>query len=171
MDNDPGPLRTLLRLAWPAAVALLAGLSGCGRDLSADPAADAAGVAAASIAWKETFNAGSPAAVAALYAEDAILSAPGKPAVKGRAAIGEYFLKTAAEFAAAGLTVTDAPLGAAVASGDLGYQWKTYRIADRTGAVVGSGQLLTLFRHSAGKWLIIADTWNPDGGAPAATPH
>jgi ketosteroid isomerase-like protein len=171
MDNDPGPLRTLLRLAWPAAVALLAGVSGCCRHLPADSAADAAAVAAASIAWKETFNAGSPAAVTALYAEDAILSAPGKPAVRGRAAIGEYFLKTAAEFAAAGLTVTDSPMGAAVASGDLGYQWKTYKIADRTGAAVGSGQLLTVFRRSAGKWLIIADTWNPDSGAPGPTAH
>ncbi len=171
MDNDLGPLGSFLRLAWPAAVALLAGLSGCCRNLPANSAADAAGVAAASIAWKETFNAGSPAAVTALYAEDAILSAPGKPAVKGRAAIGEYFRKTAAEFAAAGLTVTDTPMGAAVASGELGYQWKTYRISDRTGAVVGSGQLLTLFRRSAGKWLIIADTWNPDSGAPAATAH
>jgi ketosteroid isomerase-like protein len=171
MDNYRAPPRAAFRLAWSLAVALLAGLSGCSPGLPAAPAADAAGVAAASIAWKETFNAGSPAAVTALYAEDAILSAPGKPAVRGRAAIGEYFLKTAAEFAAAGLTVTDSPMGAAVASGDLGYQWKTYKIADRTGAAVGSGQLLTVFRRSAGKWLIIADTWNPDGAAPAATPR
>ena len=58
-------------------------------------------------------------------------------------------------------------MGEAVASGDLGYQWKTYTISDRSGAMVGSGQLLTLFRRTAGKWLIIGDTWNPDGAAPA----
>ena len=153
------------------AMSLLLGvLTGCCRGY-ADSAADAAGVAAASLAWKETFNAGDPAAVTALYAEDAVLSAPGKPVVKGRAAIGQYFAKTAAEFATAGLTVADAPMGEAVASGDLGYQWKTYTIANRSGAVVGSGQLLTLFQRTAGKWLIVGDTWNPDGAVPAGAPR
>ena len=144
-------------------------LTGCCRGY-ADSAADAAGVAAASLAWKETFNAGDPAAVTALYAEDAVLSAPGKPVIKGRAAIGQYFAQTAAEFATAGLAVADAPMGEAVASGDLGYQWKTYAIADRSGAVIATGQLLTLFRRTAGRWLIIADTWNP-ADAPAGAPH
>ena len=153
-----------------AALLLVGALAGCCRGVPADPGADAAGVAAASLAWKATFNAGDPAAVTALYAEDAILSAPGKPVVRGRVAIGQYFVKTAAEFSAAGLSVADVPMGEAVASGDLGYQWKTYTIADRSGAVVGAGQLLTLFRRSAGKWLIIADTWNP-AGAPADAPH
>jgi ketosteroid isomerase-like protein len=162
------PLRTTQRPAWLAVLATLGALAGCCHGV---PAADAAGVAAASIAWKVTFNAGDPAAVTALYAEDAILSAPGKPVVKGRAAIGQYFVKTAAEFSAAGLSVSDAPMGEAVASGDLGYQWKTYTIADRAGAVVGSGQLLTLFRRIAGKWLIVADTWNPDGPPPAGAPR
>jgi ketosteroid isomerase-like protein len=155
-------------LATAAALGLLAG---CCRGSGPGDAAGAAGVAAASITWKQTFNAGDPAAVTALYAADAILSAPGKPLVRGRAAIGEYFVKTAAEFAAAGLTVTDAPLGEAVASGDLGYQWKTYTISDRSGVVVGSGQLLTLFRRTAGRWLIVGDTWNPDGAAPAPAGH
>lgn len=154
-----------------AAAAALGLLAGCCRGTSPGDAAAAAGVAAASIAWKQTFNAGDPAAVTALYAEDAILSAPGKPVVRGRAAIGAYFMKTAAEFAAAGLTVADAPLAEPVASGDLGYQWKTYTITDRAGTVVGSGQLLTLFRRSAGRWLIVGDTWNPDGAAPAAGTH
>jgi uncharacterized protein (TIGR02246 family) len=168
-------LRMRLRMthaaARLAAVVLVGALAGCWRAVPADSAADAAGVAAASIAWKQTFNAGDPAAVTALYAEDAILSAPGKPVVKGRAAIGQYFVKTAAEFSAAGLSVADAPMGEAVASGDLGYQWKTYTIADRTGAVIGAGQLLTVFRRTQGKWLIVADTWNPDGSVPAGAPH
>jgi ketosteroid isomerase-like protein len=149
---------------------LLGVLAGCCRGY-ADSAADAAGVAAASLAWKETFNRGDPAAVTALYADDAVLSAPGKPLFKGRAAIGQYFAKTAAEFATAGLTVADAPMGEAVASGDLGYQWKTYTIANRSGAVVGSGQLLTLFQRTAGRWLIVGDTWNPDGAVPAGSPR
>jgi ketosteroid isomerase-like protein len=154
---------TALQLLGMAMATLVC--AGCGRLT----ATDAAGVEAASIAWKETFNAGNPAAVTALYAEDAVLSAPGKPLVRGRAAIGEYFVKTAAEFAAAGLTVTDAPLDAGVASGDLGYQWKSYAIADKSGRTVGSGALLTLFRRERGKWLIVADTWNAiEAPTPAA---
>jgi uncharacterized protein (TIGR02246 family) len=151
--------------------ATIGAATGCCRGQPADTAATAAQVAAASIAWKQTFNAGDPAAVTALYAEDAVLSAPGQPVVRGRAAIGEYFVKTAARFAAAGLTVADAPMGEAVASGDLGYQWKTYTISDRAGVQVGSGQLLTLFRRTAGKWLIVGDTWNPDGATPAGSAH
>ncbi len=154
-----------------ATVAAMGLLAGCCRGTSPGDATAAAGVAAASIAWKQTFNGGDPAAVTALYAEDAILSAPGKPVVRGRVAIGQYFVKTAAEFATAGLSVADAPLGEPVASGDLGYQWKTYQITDRSGAVVGSGQLLTLFRRTAGRWLIVGDTWNPDGAAPAPGAH
>lgn len=164
-------LRITTRPAVLATVGVLGVLAGCCRGNLADSVADAAGVAAASIAWKQTFNAGNPAAVTALYAEDAVLSAPGKPVIRGRAAIGQYFVKTAAEFAGAGLTVADAPMGEAAASGDLGYQWKTYTISDRAGAVVGSGQLLTLFRRTAGRWLIIGDTWNPDGAAPAGVAH
>ena len=160
-------LRTAIHPAWLATTVLLGVLAGCCRGSLADSGADAAGVAAASIAWKQTFNAGDPAAVAALYAEDAVLSAPGKPVLTGRAAIRQYFVATAAEFSAAGLTVADAPLGEAVASGDLGYQWKRYTISDRSGAVVGSGQLLTLFRRTQGRWLIIGDTWNPDGAVAA----
>jgi uncharacterized protein (TIGR02246 family) len=164
-------LRITICPALLAMATMLGALAGCCRGNQADATADAAGVAAASIAWKQTFNAGDPAAVTALYAEDAVLSAPGKPVVRGRAAIGEYFVKTAAEFAAAGLNVADAPMGEAVASGDLGYQWKTYTISNRAGVQVGSGQLLTLFRRTAGKWLIIGDTWNPDGATPAGSAH
>jgi uncharacterized protein (TIGR02246 family) len=148
--------------------ALAALCSAC--DTGVTNGADVAAVEAASIAWKQTFNAGEPAAVTALYAEDAVLSAPGKPLVKGRTAIGEYFVKTAAEFSAAGLSVTDAPLGPAVASGDLGYQWKTYSIADKAGRTVGSGALLTLFHRQGGKWLIVADTWNATDAPVTAGP-
>jgi uncharacterized protein (TIGR02246 family) len=164
----PGSPRRARLLATAAALGLL---GGCCPGKDPGDAAAAAGVAAASLAWKQTFNAGDPAAVTALYAEDAILSAPGKPVLRGRAAIGQYFVKTAAEFAAAGLTVADVPLGEPAASGDLGYQWKTYTITDRSGAVVGSGQLLTLFRRTAGRWLIVGDTWNPNGAAPAPGAH
>lgn len=150
---------------------MVVGLAGCCRTQAPGTTADVAAIEAASIAWKQTFNAGDPAAVTALYADDAVLSAPGRPVVRGKAAIGVYFLKTAAEFAGAGLSVADAPMAVAVASGDLGYQWKSYTISDKTGSVVGSGQLLTLFRRQAGKWLIIGDTWNSNTAPPPPAPR
>ena len=125
-------------------------------------ATDEAEIRAVSHAWKEAVNSGDTAAVLALYAEDAVLAAPGVPAVLGKTAIREYFQQTIAAFKAAQLTVEDAPLGDLRASGDLGFQWMTYRISDRSGAVVDAGKLLTLFQRRNGKWLIVGDTWNSD---------
>jgi uncharacterized protein (TIGR02246 family) len=151
------------RLRAAACVALLA-LAGCTRGPAG---ADVAGVEAVSAAWKSAFNAADMAAVVALYADDAVLSAPGEPVVRGRPALASYFAKKGAEFARTGLTVQDVPMGIEGASGDLGYQWKTYRITDKSGAVAGTGRLLTLFQRRDGRWLILADTWNPDPAAVA----
>jgi ketosteroid isomerase-like protein len=62
-------------------------------------------------------------------------------------------------------------MGVQGASGDLGYQWKTYRMTDRSGAVVATGRLLTLFERRDGRWLILADTWNPDAAPVAQAPR
>ena len=151
--------------------ASFAALAACVRSTPpADTTADKAAVEAVSIAWKNAYNAGDTAAVAALYAEDAVLSAPGQRAVHGNAAISEYFVKTVAEFSAAGLTVEDEPMGDVVASCDLAWQWKTYKVTDKAGVVVDAGKLVTLFQRRDGKWMIVGDTWNSDAtpGAPAA---
>jgi len=154
-----GSLRLLPALLGIALVA-------CARSAPPDPAGAEAGIDAVSTAWKRAYNAGDFHAVTELYADDAVLSAPGMPAVIGKAAIGEYFAKLGPAFSQGGLTVADAPLGRAGTSGDLGFQWKTYRILDRSGAVIDAGKLLTLFRRSGARWLIIGDTWNSDR-APA----
>lgn len=157
---------------WAALAAMCAGLAACSEP-PPDPAADRAAIEAVSSAWKEAFNAGDTAALVALYAEDAVLAAPGAAAARGKAAIGEYFARTVAEFRASGLTVADAPMGEAVASGDLGFQWMTYTITETSGAVVDAGKLLTLYQRKDGKWTIIGDTWNSDSASapPAASPH
>jgi len=143
--------------------ASLAALAACVRNTPpADTTADKAAVEAVSIAWKSAYNAGDVAAVAALYAEDAVLSAPGAPAVRGNASISEYFVTKVAEFSAAGLTVADAPMGDVVASCDLAWQWQTYKVTDKSGAVVDAGKLVTLFQRKDGKWMIVGDTWNSD---------
>ena len=118
---------------------------------------------AVSVAWKNAYNGGDAAAVTALYTDDAVLSAPGEAAVRGKAAIGSYFVDKVAQFREAGLTVVDAPLGDVKHSGDLAWQWQTYKVTDRSGGVVDSGKLVTLFERRDGKWLIAGDTWNSDG--------
>ena len=146
--------------------ASFAALAACVRNTPpVDATADKAAVEAVSIAWKSAYNAGDAAAVAALYAEDAVLSAPGARAVRGKAAIGDYFVKTIAQFSTSGLTVTDEPMGETVTSCDLAWHWKTYTVTDGSGAVVDAGKLVTLFQRTDGKWLIVGDTWNSDGTA------
>jgi len=150
----------------------LAVLTACTRTPPAPPAAtEPAAIQAVSIAWKKAYNAGDAAAVAALYAEDAVLSAPGAPALRDHASISEYFVKVVAQFSTTGLTVVDEPMGEVVTSGDLAWQWQTYKVVDKSGAIVDAGKLVTLFRRVDGKWLIAGDTWNSDGtAAAAATP-
>jgi ketosteroid isomerase-like protein len=158
------------RAATGARGALLAALGtalvACSGSATPGAASADAGIEAVSRAWKQAYNAGDFRAVTELYADDAVLSAPGLPVVMGKAAIGEYFARLGPVFAHAQLTVTDAPLGRAGTSGDLGFQWKTYRILDKTGSVVDAGKLLTLFRRHDAHWQIIGDTWNSDR-APA----
>jgi hypothetical protein len=101
---------------------VIVALAGCARSSppTAEPVADKAAVEAVSLAWKEAYNARDAAAVTALYGDDAVLSAPGARAVRGKAAIGDYFVKTIAQFSTSGLTVTDEPMGETIASCDSG---------------------------------------------------
>jgi ketosteroid isomerase-like protein len=161
--RSPGWARRGLGRLLPALVAV--SLAACA-GTAPGPGDGEAGIDAVSTAWKQAYNAGDFHAVTALYADDAVLSAPGVPVVMGRAAIGEYFSKLGPVFSQAGLTVADAPLGRAGTSGDLGFQWKTYRILDKSGTVLDAGKLLTLFRRSGTRWLIIGDTWNSDRAPP-----
>jgi uncharacterized protein (TIGR02246 family) len=137
-------------------------LTACAKSTAPDTTADKAAIRAVSVAWKSAYNAGDAAAVAELYAEDAVLSAPGERPLRGKSSISEYFAKKVAEFSAAGLTVADAPMGDVGVSGDLGFQWETYQVTDKSGAVVDAGKLLTLFERKNGKWMISGDTWNSD---------
>jgi len=156
--------------------ALLMALSSCAKSppppaepdaAAATAAAIPADVEAVSLAWKNAYNGGDAASVAALYTDDAVLSAPGEPAVRGKGAISDYFAGKVAQFRESGFTVVDAPLGEVKMSGDLAWQWQTYKVTNASGTVVDSGKLVTLFERKDGKWLIAGDTWNSDGTAVA----
>ena len=131
-----------------------------------DTAADAASIRAIQDAWYKAYNGGDGAAIAALYTEDAVLSPPNNPAVRGGASIHEFFVKDATDFATTGSTATQGATSDVGTSGDLGWQWGTFTITDKSGATVQTGKFTTLFQRKDGKWRIFRDTWNSDN-APA----
>jgi uncharacterized protein (TIGR02246 family) len=149
--------------------ASFATLAACAKTAAPDTAADEAAARAVNVAWYKAYNAGDGAAVAALYAEDAALNAPGAPVARGNAAINEFYVKNAADAAAAGLTLVDDPSSDVGVSGDLAWQSGTFKITDKSGAVVDTGKYITVLQRKGGKWMIIRDTWNSDS-APAAAP-
>jgi uncharacterized protein (TIGR02246 family) len=155
---------------WLAAglVSLVCSLAGDA--VAAPPAAgaDEAAIRAQSKDWEKAFNAGDAKAVAALYAEDALLLPPGSPGARGRAAIQAFFTKDLAEAKAAGVVFALNPKTDVGVSGDMGWESGTYS-ATVKGAVVESGKFLSVSRKKNGKWLYLRDTWNADA-APAPPP-
>jgi uncharacterized protein (TIGR02246 family) len=143
------------------AASLLA-LAACAKTPAPDTVADTGAIRAVNVAWNRAYNVGDGAGVTALYAEDAVLMAPGAPPARGKASISEYYSKDATAFAAAELTVVDAPTSDVAQSGDLAWESGTYTSTDKSGATIETGKFLTVLQRKDGKWMIIRDTWNSD---------
>ena len=142
-------------------------IAACGQTVP-NTSGDSSAIRSSQDAWYKSYNSGDGAAVAALYADDAVLMAPNVPAARGIAAIRDYYSKTAPEFQASGLTAVEGPTGDIGISGDLAWQGTTYTVTDKAGATVDVGKILTVLQKRNGKWMIIRDTWNSD--AAAASP-
>lgn len=131
---------------------------------SAAVAADAPSAGACFVA---AFKANDADAVAACYAEDAIIWFPGGPMAQGRAAIRDGFAHYLSEF-----EVTDASLAqmGESASGDTRTAWGTYAITSVHKATqkqsVQRGRFVDVQRLVDGKWLYIVD--HPSDDPPAA---
>jgi uncharacterized protein (TIGR02246 family) len=139
---------------------------------AASPAsADEAAIRAQTASWEKAYNGGDAKAVAAQYAEDALLLPPGAPGVRGRAAILAFFTKDIADSKAAGVVFVIDPKTDVGVSGNTGWESGTYKVTVK-GAVVDTGKFLSVSRKKDGKWLYIRDTWNSDAPpAPAAPPQ
>ena len=147
-------------------VALAGSLAGYA--FAASPAtADEAAIRAQTTSWEKAYNGGDAKAVAALYAEDAILQPPGAPGASGRAAILEFITKDIAGSKAAGAVIVMNPKTDVGVSGNTGWESGTYKVNVK-GAIVETGKFLSVSRKKDGKWLYIRDTWNSD--APPAAP-
>jgi len=163
-------MNQLRNIGLPTATLLAVALTACGGP-APSAETDMKAIKAVNVAWNTDYNAGDGAAVAALYAEDAVLSVPGVPPMRGKEAINAYYLKDAPSALAAGITVADDPVSDVGQSVDLAWQWGTYRNTDKAGTVVESGKYLTVFERRGGKWKIVRDMWNSDTpAAPAPAP-
>lgn len=152
-------------ISWIAAG--LIALAGIADAASLASRADEAVIRAQSLSWAKAYNGGDAAAVAAQYADDALLLPPGAPGVRGRAAILAFFTKDIAGSKAAGVVFNINPGTDVGASGNMGWESGTYT-ATIKGVVVESRKFLSVSRKTGGKWHYIRDTWNAD--APPASP-
>lgn len=113
--------------------------------------------------WFEAYNTGDVDGIVALYAEDAVVSAPGAPAARGHAAIHELLTKDVTGAMEAGISLKGGEMSDAGVSGDLGWEWGTFTVVDQSGTTVDRGKYTSVFARKDGKWLIIRDIWNSDG--------
>src|SRR5215831_20781775 len=113
--------------------------------------ADSSAIRSSQDAWYKSYNSGDGAAVAALYADDAVLMAPNVPAARGIVAIRDYYSKAAPESQSSGLTAVEGPPGDIGISGDLAWQSTTYMEIDKSGATVEAGKVLTVLQRRNGK--------------------
>ena len=148
--------------------ATLVALAGCGKP--APTAADDAAVRAVNPAWFKAYDAGDADGVAALYAEDAVLSIPGMPAIRGRAAIKDALAKDIASTREAGLAQKAGDAAEFGVAADMAWEWSTFSLADKSGATVDTGKYVTVYAKKDGKWLYYRDTWIADAPPPPPAP-
>jgi uncharacterized protein (TIGR02246 family) len=151
-------------------VSLFAGLvmlAGYATIASAADATEENAIRAVNQSWVKAYNAGDAGAIAALYADNALLMPPGAPAVSGPAAIKAFMTKDIAGSSKAGVSFALGAKQDVGFSGDLGWESGTYTVKIK-GAVVETGKYLAVYKKKDGKWLLIRDTWNADVPPPAA---
>jgi uncharacterized protein (TIGR02246 family) len=125
--------------------------------------ADKAAIRAINPSWFKSYNARDVSAIVGLYADDAVLNPPGVPAARGQAAIREYLTKDIAAATAAGMNNNGTGTTDVGVSGDLGWEWGSYTVTDKSGATIEKGKYVTVYERKGGKWFIIRDIWNSDG--------
>jgi uncharacterized protein (TIGR02246 family) len=152
----------MIRLVSACCITLLLACGAQSAPPAADAAADEAALRAADSTWFAAYTAGDVDGVAALYADDAVISAPGSPPARGSADIREALAKDIGASSKGGFTLVPSPSAEVGVSGDLGYIWNTFKVTDKSGATVDAGKYLTLAARKDGKWRIIRDIWNSD---------
>jgi uncharacterized protein (TIGR02246 family) len=110
---------------------------------------------ASGAAWLKALNDKDADAIAALYAEDAVLLPPNAPAIFGRDAV----LSNMQEMFAKGLAMELEDLEVKAEDG-LGYKAGRYRVFSEDGALVDRGKYIEIWTMEDGKWVLHRDIWN-----------
>jgi uncharacterized protein (TIGR02246 family) len=136
--------------------------------VTVDTEAIRAGLEASNEKWGQAAEAADAAALASLYAEDAILAVPNEPRAVGRAAIEAAFAEmfTKVKFGETDITIDHLGIPE---SGEIAYVVGSFSgpliFADGT-TVDDAGTYVAVFKNVNGEWLLAVDTWNSD--LPAA---
>jgi uncharacterized protein (TIGR02246 family) len=118
-------------------------------------------------AWESAALAGDAAALAAIYAEDAVLQPPNAPKAVGRAAIQAALTEmlaatpfTAIDIVSDGFEVS--------ASGDIAWAHGSYTSTNTVNGAPyeDTGKWLSVYENYDGQWSHVADTWNSDTPLP-----
>jgi uncharacterized protein (TIGR02246 family) len=139
-----------------------AGLAGCSRAPAAAPTGDRRAVEATVSRYVEATNHGDADALAALYADDAVLLPPDHGPIRGRDAIGAFWRQGTDE----GLQVTTLRLDV---EGGLGYLVGQYTLPETDEEPADSGKtVMCLKRQRDGSWKVTADIWNSSASDDSA---
>ncbi|HEY6050617.1 MAG TPA: nuclear transport factor 2 family protein [Thermoanaerobaculia bacterium] len=139
------------------------------------PAANDPAIIAVADAYVAAVLKGDAPAIADLYTEDAMEMPPNAAAVKGRAALSEYYKKQMAEAKFSAFTLKHVETRAA---GDVGYDVGTYSQtltpAGAPAPVNDTGKYIVLVKKAGGKWRVAYVVYNsdlPPPPAPASAEH
>jgi uncharacterized protein (TIGR02246 family) len=125
--------------------------------LIAPAAAQKAEIEAVNAKWAEFFNKGDFAAMAALYTDDATAFPPGSPMVKGAAAIGAMWKKTAEGVSDPKITTLDVKSLGPSAAREIGtFSLKTKGPTPQE----VTGKYVVVWEKVGNDWKLAADIWN-----------
>jgi uncharacterized protein (TIGR02246 family) len=157
-SSKNGAKMTASPLFRPLLGVLAALFAGCRGESPALQAASRGAIEATVDRYVAASNEGDAEALAALYADDALLLPPDHEPIHGREAIVEFWREGTDE----GLEVS--PLRLEV-NGDVAYMVGRYRLPPTEEEAADSGQyVLCLKRQPDGAWKLTADIWNGSGG-------
>ena len=106
-------------------------------------------------AWQTAYNAKDAAGIAALYAQDAKVMAPGHATVSGRTDIQAFFAEQFKQPGKNTLTTAEVLDGGAYAIAIGGYV-----ATGPDGKHLDHGTYVTIYKKVGASWMIYRDTWN-----------
>jgi uncharacterized protein (TIGR02246 family) len=166
----PFSRETLMRSAARAGCMVLLGASlACGGGPRPDPKAAEAAIRQLVTDWNGYLSSQNDSAIAALYADDAVLMPPAMPRVTGRENIRRFWaqiwpLKATLTLATASIHVAQSG-DWAIEEGD----W-TWSAPSTTGEQRDKGKYLVTWTRTREGWKAAQDVWNSDQPPPAPAP-